>query len=100
MEERYKRGKIYTIRCHSDETLIYVGSTFNTLAKKFGSHKAESKRNTNMPLYKYINNDWKNWYIELYEDYPCSNKQLLSKREGEVMREIGNINKKSISKLT
>jgi len=44
-------------------------------------------------LYKYIDGDWDNWYIELYEYYPCNNKPELDKREGQVTREIGNINK-------
>tara|TARA_B110000483_G_C18162189_1_gene529757 strand:+ start:27 stop:626 length:600 start_codon:yes stop_codon:yes gene_type:complete len=94
MDERYKRGKIYTIRCRYDDSLIYVGSTIENLSKRFGGHKADSKRKMNMSLYTYVNNDWDNWYIELYEDYPCNNKQLLLKREGEIIREIGNINKK------
>jgi len=93
MEERYKRGKIYTIRCRYDDTLIYVGSTIEKLSKRFGGHKADSKRKERS-LYTYIDNDWDNWYIELYEDYPCNNKQQLLKREGEVIREIGSINKR------
>ncbi len=45
-------------------------------------------------LYKnIIENDWTDWYIELYENYPCNNKSELCKREGEVIRDIGNINK-------
>ena len=27
MSEKYINGKIYTIRCKNDDTLIYVGST-------------------------------------------------------------------------
>ena len=92
IDERYKRGKIYTIRCRYDDTLIYVGSTIDKLAKRFAGHKADSKRKP-IPLYEHINNDWKNWYIELYEDYPCDNKQQLERREGQVQREIANINK-------
>ena len=33
------------------------------------------------------------FYIELFENYPCENKDELRKREGEVIREIGTINK-------
>jgi hypothetical protein len=88
IDERYKRGKIYTIRCRYDDSLIYVGSTINTLAKRIGCHRTDKK----CSLYKYVDGDWKNWYIELYEEYPCNNKQILEKREGEVIREIGNIN--------
>jgi hypothetical protein len=44
-------------------------------------------------LYQYVDNDWDNWYIELYEYYPCNNKPELNKREGEVQRQIATINK-------
>jgi hypothetical protein len=36
--------------------------------------------------------DMKDWYIELYEDYPCERKDQLSQREGQVIREIGTLN--------
>jgi len=91
------RGKIYTIRCHYDDSLIYVGSTIDTLAKRIGGHKTKSIKAT-YPLYQTINNDWDNWYIELYENFPCDNKEQLRKREGEVIREIGNLNKQIASR--
>jgi hypothetical protein len=28
----------------------------------------------NRLLYIEVNDDWDNWYIELYENYPCNNK--------------------------
>ena len=34
MPDKYKNGKIYTIRCKKDDTLIYVGSTTQPLFKK------------------------------------------------------------------
>jgi hypothetical protein len=88
----YSKGKIYTIRCRNDDTLIYVGSTIQPLSKRWGGHKVDSLRYTNMPLYKTINNDWDNWYIELYENISCENKEQLHKREGEVIRDIGTLN--------
>jgi hypothetical protein len=92
IDERYKRGKIYTIRCRYDDSLVYVGSSIDNLAKRFAGHKADSKRKS-YPLYNHINDDWENWYIELYEDFPCDNKEQLRKREGEVIREIATINR-------
>ena len=89
----YSKGKIYTIRCRTDDTLIYVGSTIQSLAKRLGSHKPHSKdKNKNNLLYSTINGDWNNWYIELYEMYPCSCIEEMHKREGEVIREIGTLN--------
>jgi len=89
IDPRYKRGKIYTIRCRYDDNLIYVGSTIQTLSNRLSGHRRDKK----CSLYQYVNGDWDNWYIELYEEHPCNNKEVLEKREGRVIREIGNINK-------
>jgi len=43
-------------------------------------------------LYDVVCGDWDNWYIELYENYPCYNKYQLERREGEVIRQIATIN--------
>jgi len=95
IDERYKRGMIYTIRNIKDDTMIYVGSTINNLSKRFNHHKNCCKAGSSVSLYSYIeNNDWTDYYIELYEAYPCNNKKELNRREGEVIREIGTINKK------
>lgn len=88
----YSNGKIYTIRNRNDDTKIYVGSTIQPLYKRFYKHKSKSKQCMNYLLYKEVNNDWTNWYIELYENYPCNSKEELLKREGEVIRLIGTLN--------
>jgi hypothetical protein len=31
--------------------------------------------------------DVNEWYIELYEEYPCESKEQLNKKEGLVIRE-------------
>lgn len=96
VDERYKKGMIYTIRNIKDDTMIYVGSTINKLSKRLDGHKKDYKcgKSKNCSLYKYIeNNDWTDWYIELFEAYSCNNKQELNRREGEIIREIGTINK-------
>ena len=89
IDERYKRGKVYTIRCRYDDTLIYVGSTIDKLSKRMSKHRTSKSCTLN----KKVNGDWDNWYIELYEEYPCNNKEQLEKREGEVIREIATVNK-------
>jgi len=90
----YSKGQIYTIRCRTDDTKIYVGSTIQPLYKRFYVHKTHSKREEcmNRLLYIEVNDDWSNWYVELYENYPCNNRNELDKREGEVIRLIGNLN--------
>lgn len=94
MDERYQRGKIYTIRNRKDNSKIYVGSTIVRLSQRLAKHTHVSKKeeNKNMTLYHNVNNDWSDWYIELYENFPCKSKEELLKREGEIIREIGTLN--------
>ena len=68
-EERYKNGKIYTIRYRGDDSLIYVGSTCLPLYKRWYQHKSncfnENNRSYNYHVYQKIreSNDFENWYI-------------------------------------
>ena len=89
----YTKGKIYSIRCRTDNTLIYVGSTVCSLSKRWGQHKG-AKISKKYGLYTCIeiNGGFENWYIELYENYPCENKEQLFKKEGEIIRLIGTLN--------
>lgn len=92
----YSKGKIYTIRCITDDTLIYVGGTIQPLCERFAQHKRSSKyeKEKDRLLYTTINGDWSNWKIELHELYPCSCKEELGRREGELIRELGILNEK------
>ena len=91
----YSKGKIYTIKNKNDENLIYVGSSIEEyLSKRFQKHKSHK----HCSLYMYINDSnnntsWDDWYIELYEEYPCENKMQLCKRENEIIRQMATINK-------
>lgn len=90
----YKNGKIYTIRNKNDDKLIYVGSTCKKyLSDRMGNHRSHCKKNPNALFYGLVEN-WNDWYIELYENFPCESKNELTKREGEVIRDIGTLNKK------
>lgn len=93
VDKRYDNGKIYAVRCKYDDELVYVGSTFSTLEERLRMHIKDKT----CSLYQYVNdigNDWNNWSIELYENYPCKNKYHLEKREGVVQREIATINER------
>ena len=99
MSEKYLCAKIYTIRCTSDNSLIYVGSTIESLSQRLARHKSccynENERGYNMLLYNTIRSkEWNDFYIELYENYPCKSKEELNKREGEIIRQIGTMNVK------
>ena len=94
----YKTAKIYTIRCRVDNNLIYVGSTTQQLSKRMVEHRSkhnkEPSENFTKPLYvKMRELGIEIFYIELYEDFPCERKEQLEKREGEVIREIGTLNR-------
>ena len=88
----YSKGKIYTIRNHNDITLIYVGSTIQPLSVRFGRHKSTPKHQPSSNFHTLVE-DWKDWYIELYENFPCNSREELCKREGEIIREISTLNR-------
>jgi len=92
---RYKSSKIYTIRHKNDGSLIYVGSTAQALYQRWSMHKeAYLNLKYQTPFYKKMREyDINDWYIVLHEDIECENKEQLLKREGEVIREIGTLNK-------
>ncbi len=85
---KYNTGKIYTIRYKLDNNLVYVGSTVQDLCGRMKSHRYDcrNERCKNMLLYKTIKEKsddcWDNWYIELYEDFPCERREQLLKPEG------------------
>jgi len=94
---KYHRGKIYTIRSHLTD-LVYVGSTTNTLTKRFDQHKRNYKCHKTSGKYKYVSifelfEQDPNCYIELYENYRCNDKNELTRREGQVIRDLDCVNK-------
>ena len=98
MSDKYKNGKIYTIRYKNDDSLIYVGSTIQPLFKRWHQHKVclnnEKNKEYHKLLYKKIREtNIEDWYIELYEEFSCESKEQLNQREGEVIRKIGTLNK-------
>ena len=87
IDKRYENGKIYFIKCKNDDELLYVGSTIKPLNIKLRDHRYH-KTTT---LYKIVE-DWDDWYIELYENYPCKNRLFLEERETQVILSTNNIN--------
>jgi len=85
----YQGGKIYTIRAPETDK-YYIGSTAQSLAKRFYDHKKNYKRYQNGKTYYITSYDileLEGAYIELLELYPCNSKNELERREGQLIRE-------------
>jgi hypothetical protein len=91
----YKRSKIYAIRSHQTDK-IYIGSTTSSLAKRFFNHKKDYNQYI-LGAKHYITSfellQYEDVYIELLEEYPCENKMVLHRREGELIRSNNCVNK-------
>ena len=76
----YHKSKIYAIRnCKNEE--IYIGSTTQTLAKRFYQHRKD--RFKNGLLYNLMREiGIEHFYIELIENIKCETKEELNKYEG------------------
>lgn len=78
---KYNNGKIYTVRSFKTDK-YYIGSTCETLAKRFWSHQHRSNKCSSKEII-----ELDDAYIELLELYPCNSKAELNKREGELIRQ-------------
>ena len=95
MSQDFSKGKIYKITNDYNDD-IYVGSTCDTLVRRFTCHKSNSKNinKQSTPLYKLINEiGFDRFRIQLICDYPCEDKYQLRQKEGEYIRQIGTLNK-------
>ena len=85
----YQGGKIYTIRAPATDK-YYIGSTADSLPKRFYEHKAsfaryQNGKMNNITSFQIV--ELEGAYIELLETYPCNSKAELERREGELIRE-------------
>ena len=90
----YQNAKVYSIRNWVDGD-IYVGSTVQPLSKRFEKHRSncKSEDKKNRPLYYKMNElGVENFYIELIEKVECNDIHELRQKEGEWIRQIGNLN--------
>jgi hypothetical protein len=91
-ENIYQHAKIYKIISYSHPEIIYFGSTTQQLCRRLQAHKTSfkcGKNTSSSELMKY--DDAK---IFLIEDYPCENKEQLTKKEGEYIKNNECINKR------
>jgi hypothetical protein len=83
----YSKGKIYSIRFYNSNA-IYIGSTIQPLAVRFGGHKVDKKCSLFQSIQNKYNGDWSACYYELLENCSCSSKEDLCKKEGEIIRKF------------
>jgi group I intron endonuclease len=82
----YSKSKIYKITNDYNEH-VYIGSTCDTLSKRFSKHKSDSSCKTNA-LYKLINEiGFERFRIELICDYPCEDNYQLRQKKSEYIRQ-------------
>ncbi len=87
---KYSKSKIHTIRYYDEPEYLYIGATVQKLETRFKSHMnaARTEPGNNSKFYQAIrkseNKHW--WYIELYENYPCKNKEQLDYREQQIIK--------------
>ena len=96
MVQDFKKGKIYKITNDYNDD-IYVGSTCDTLVRRFSNHKSESKKekSQNISIYKLMNEiGFERFRIQLIEDYPSEDLYQLRQREGYWIRQLGTLNLK------
>ena len=95
MSQDFTKAKIYKITNNYNDD-IYVGSTCNTLVKRFSEHKLaiRDKKNKNRPIYQLMEEiGFERFRIQLICDYPCEDKYSLRQKEGDYIRQMGTLNK-------
>ena len=95
MKVDYSQGKIYKITNDYNDD-IYIGSTCDTLVKRFSKHKKDinNEEKKHRKLYVLMNEiGFDRFRIQLICDYPCEDKYQLRQKEGEYIRQIGTLNK-------
>jgi len=83
----YKNGKIYKL-WSPERDEIYIGSTTQPLYARKSQHKKNLNCSSKILYEKYTD-----VRIELLECFPCDNKEELTKKEGEYIRNNNCVNK-------
>lgn len=89
----YQKSKIYKI-VDANEEMVYVGSTVKTLSQRMSHHRSSFKSGPFTTSHNIFNKyGVENCKILLIENYPCSSKDELNKREGEYIKQLDCVNK-------
>ena len=83
----YSKAVIYKIYNIDEPEKFYVGSTANSIWRRFYNHKAMSKKCKSF-FYTEVNRiGWDKFKIEVIENFPCNNKQELFAEEERIRSE-------------
>ena len=98
MSQDCSKGIIYKITNDYNDD-IYIGSTCDTLGRRFARHKSDFINNNyncrSRKLYKLMDEiGFERFLIQKICDYPCENKLELKQGEGKYIREMGTLNMK------
>lgn len=86
----YSKGKIYRIVGGDG---VYIGSTTRDLRFRWTEHTYAYKKGGSRSVFELFNKyGVDNCRIELVEEYPCTTRQELHRREGEVIKECQCVN--------
>lgn len=80
---RYNKGKIYCVKGKDDEQIVYIGSTVKSLKERWSGHVSFFRQNPHSKWTKLVmeNGGTEKFYIQLLEEFPCSNLAELNQRE-------------------
>jgi hypothetical protein len=95
MSRDFNKAKIYKITNDYNDD-VYVGSTCDTLGKRFSKHKSDAKNEKykHRKLFMLMNEiGFERFRIQLIIDYPCEDIYQLTQKEGEYIRLLGTLNK-------
>ena len=82
---RYENSKVYKL-IEPNSGFFYIGSTCDTLSKRFGRHKTTAKTKPDIKVYKCFNEiGWENVKIVLIQELYLENKEQLLRAENDVI---------------
>ena len=94
----YKNGRIYKVTDNA-YTKQYIGSTCQSLSKRFSNHKSKYKlwqdgKITKITVFDIFDEfGIENCKIELIENYECNSKEELERKEGQHIKNNECVNK-------
>ena len=90
----YSKAKIYKVLNDVDDD-VYIGATCQSLSIRMVGHRKArtSTKHKNYKLYRKMNEiGVEHFYIELFKETPCDNKEQLRAIEGDYIRKYGTLN--------